>query len=376
MKRKKINIVIPDEIKMINKLFVKNCYELYIVGGAVRDSILGIEPKDWDLVTNATPDVCINLLKNSGFVSNILETGKQFGVINVFINGYEFELATMRKDISSGRKPTIQFSNMFDDVMRRGLTINALFFDIDTSEVVDLVGGIDDLNNKIVKAVGNPVDRFNEDKLRILRAVRFACRFDCDIESETFGAILDDPTPISGDGKVISNERIRDEFIKMVKTCKNFDRLITLMSLSLFEWVFGDLEINFEVLETKDPVLFIASLLRNNNPTLVEEVLKSKTFTKDEVKAIKFLLLMDDKFLEPIDIVKLKRMQKVSKLTTEQIDEFLSFVGFPFKEAFMEFKLTINGEDAIKAGIPKGPKMGEFILDEEVRVFKNLLKRF
>ena len=188
--RLKFDIPLPKDIYKIKDVIKNAGYKLYVVGGAVRDALLGKTPKDFDLATDALPDTIQNLLKP---FYKTLETGKSFGVINVITPSDEYEIATFRKDIGKGRKPdAVEFTTIDQDVLRRDLTINALFYDIDTSEVVDLVGGIEDLKNGVVRTVGSPEERFDEDRLRILRAIRFAARFGSDLDAATDAALKKD----------------------------------------------------------------------------------------------------------------------------------------------------------------------------------------
>lgn len=167
-----IKMSIPKDVLAIKDVFVKNGKKLYVVGGAVRDGILNKPIKDYDLATDANPDDVEEMMQKAGYKT--LPTGKAFGVINVFTDNDEYEIATFRRDLSMGRRPDgVEFTTIDQDVLRRDLTINALFYDIDTGEVVDLVGGVDDLKKGIIRTVGDPVDRFSEDPLRILRFVRF-----------------------------------------------------------------------------------------------------------------------------------------------------------------------------------------------------------
>jgi len=173
--RIKTDMPIPSDIKQIQDVFKKNGYKLYVVGGAVRDFLLKEKIKDYDLVTDAVPDKVEEMMSNAGFKT--LPTGKAFGVINVFTDEGEYEVATFRVD-GSGRKPEVKLGGTINsDAKRRDLRINALYYDIDTNEVIDLVGGIDDLKNGIIRTVGNPQDRFEEDPLRILRFFRMFARF-------------------------------------------------------------------------------------------------------------------------------------------------------------------------------------------------------
>jgi poly(A) polymerase len=190
-------------------------YQAYFVGGCVRDLILGCEPADYDVATDATPDRVQQLFPHS------LAVGAQFGVIVVFedqpaSNPIQVEVATFRADIgyADGRHPDrVAFTKSAEeDVQRRDFTINALLLDPQTNEVVDFVGGQEDLRAGIIRAIGNPEARFREDKLRMLRAVRFAARFGYEIESPTFAAIC----KLAPEIHQVSAERLRDELTKLL----------------------------------------------------------------------------------------------------------------------------------------------------------------
>jgi hypothetical protein len=175
--RIKYDIGIPSDILAIKDVFKKNGYKLYVVGGAVRDALLGKQPKDFDLATDAIPDKVEEIMTKAGFKT--LPTGKVFGVINVFTDQGEYEIATFRSDETKGRKPEVKIGATIEfDAARRDLRINALYYDIDNKEIIDLVGGLEDLKNGTIRMVGNPQERFEEDPLRILRFFRFLCRFD------------------------------------------------------------------------------------------------------------------------------------------------------------------------------------------------------
>jgi poly(A) polymerase len=186
-------------------------HSAYLVGGCVRDLLLGKEPADYDVATSATPD------EVQQYFSQTYPVGAQFGVILVEIGNKDFvEVATFRSDVSysDGRHPdAVRYTQSAkDDVQRRDFTINGLLLDPENDQVLDYVGGQMDLQNGIVRAIGNPVRRFEEDKLRMLRAVRFAARFGYKIEDETFAAIEELATEI----KQVSRERVRDELLKML----------------------------------------------------------------------------------------------------------------------------------------------------------------
>ena len=190
-------------------------YQAYLVGGCVRDILLGREPADYDVATDATPDRVEEIFPNS------LTVGAQFGVVVVIAesseeNNLQVEVATFRSDVgySDGRHPdaVLYTKSTEEDVKRRDFTINGLLLDPKTNEVLDYVGGRDDLDAGIIRAIGQPEARFREDKLRMLRAVRFAARFGYTIEPETFGAIQ----RLAPEVVQVSAERLRDELTKLL----------------------------------------------------------------------------------------------------------------------------------------------------------------
>jgi poly(A) polymerase len=180
----------------------------YFAGGCVRDALLGRPSKDSDIATDANPDQVAALFPGSRYV------GKAFGVTLVPVEGRFFEVATFRRDIGSadGRRPTaIEFARPEHDAARRDFTINGLFYDPQRGEIVDYVGGVADLQARVVRAIGPPRERFREDHLRMLRAVRFAVTLQFDIDPETAQAIREEASAIMR----ISAERILQELTRM-----------------------------------------------------------------------------------------------------------------------------------------------------------------
>ena len=182
----------------------------YIVGGSVRDFKIGIsEPKDYDITTNALPEEIIKIFDKT------IPTGIQHGTVTVMINGQGYEVTTYRIDgeyLDNRRPEGVTFvSNLKEDLARRDFTINALAFN-EENGLIDYFGGIEDLNSKIIRAVGEPNKRFQEDALRMLRAIRFAARLDFHIEEKTLNGIKTNCNLILN----VSNERIRDELCKIL----------------------------------------------------------------------------------------------------------------------------------------------------------------
>jgi putative nucleotidyltransferase with HDIG domain len=185
-------------------------HQAYLVGGCVRDMLLGAKPKDFDISTDARPDRIMDLFPKSGRV------GAHFGVMLVRDAFSQVEVATFRSDheYTDGRRPTsVHFeSDPQSDVLRRDFTINGLMLDPDTGHVLDYVGGRDDLNRRVVRAIGDPDTRFEEDHLRLLRAVRFAARLGFEIDPATFAAIERRHSLIVK----VAAERIRDELVRIL----------------------------------------------------------------------------------------------------------------------------------------------------------------
>jgi poly(A) polymerase len=185
-------------------------YQALLVGGCVRDLLLGREPADYDVTTDATPEQVTALFPES------VSVGAQFGVILIPRNGLKVEVATFRSDVgySDGRHPdrVVYSKTPQEDVQRRDFTINGLLMRHDTGEVLDYVGGQHDLKRKVIRAIGDPDCRFTEDKLRMLRAVRFAARFKFEVEAETFRAIRHHV----GEIRQVSLERLREELTKLL----------------------------------------------------------------------------------------------------------------------------------------------------------------
>jgi tRNA nucleotidyltransferase/poly(A) polymerase len=367
--RVKFNMQLPNDILTIKDIFKANGFQLFVVGGAVRDAVLGSNPKDFDLATNATPDHVEQMMQHAGFTT--LATGKAFGVINVFTDSGDFEIATFRIDVGSGRRPdSVEFTTIEGDVSRRDLTINALFFDIETGEIVDMVGGLDDLKNSVVRTVGSAEDRFNEDRLRILRAIRFAARFGSKLNKDITLALTKDSSL-----KGISHERIRDEFLKGLKSAKSISSFLELLDLfDLFDWVFPKLNINKQFRIQDDPIVVMASLLQFNDRTFLAKQLNKLTFSTDEIKAIMFLISLKD--LDVETAVEIKRKQKNSGVTTDQILNFTTreCVMSQLVDALLEFELTVKGDDVMRdRGLKPGPELGLAILEIETNNFQKLL---
>lgn len=203
------NIEIPSTLSKVLEVLKKNGYQGFLVGGCVRDSILGLQPKDYDVATNALPDVVESIFEKT------IPTGKKHGTITVVMDDEMYELTTFRGDgkYSDGRRPdSVVFSdNIADDLKRRDFTMNAIAYNHEEG-IVDLFNGVHDIKSKVIRCVGNPNTRFQEDSLRIMRALRFSCRYGFEIHNDTYDAMLKNIENLDN----VSFERIQSELIGML----------------------------------------------------------------------------------------------------------------------------------------------------------------
>jgi len=202
---------IPDEVRAICKQLKAHGHEAYVVGGCVRDLLLGKDAADWDVTTDAKPE------EVQAIFPRVIPTGIQHGTVTVLVHGEPFEVTTFRGEgaYSDGRRPdTVEFvSDIVADLARRDFTVNAIALDPDDGRVIDPYEGQKDLERKVIRAVGVPLERFREDGLRVLRAARFTATLEFALDPDTERAI----EPSLDVFKKVSQERVRDEWIKAMK---------------------------------------------------------------------------------------------------------------------------------------------------------------
>lgn len=263
--------------KLILETLRNNGFEAYLVGGCSRDLILGLEPKDWDICTNAMPEQVKEVFSEY----MILEIGIAYGTVTVVIDHEHFEITTYRVDgeYKDGRHPTevSLTTDLKKDLSRRDFTINAMA--MDESGIIDYFGGKEDIQNKIIKCVGNPIERFNEDRLRILRAIRFACKLGFKIEENTLNAMKQ----FSKDTRnKVSPERLQMELIKTIDCKYIFEVLSDETMASIFFDIFPEFKPMFK--------------FKQNNPHHIydvwEHTLKAITFSDGYIQ--KLVALMHD----------------------------------------------------------------------------------
>lgn len=234
---------IPKEIKNVIKKLRENNQEAYIVGGCVRDLMRGVEPKDWDIATSAKPEQIKKIFPESFYENKFLTVTVKTG--SKKLNLKEVEITTYRKEAkySDKRHPDeVKFAkSLKEDLARRDFTMNSIALEVSDSEafkVIDPFNGRKDLKNKLIRTVGDPEERFSEDALRMLRAVRFAVVLAFRIEEKTLGAIKKNSLWIQS----ISKERIRDEFVKIIMSERAAQGMELLRELNLLKYIITELE--------------------------------------------------------------------------------------------------------------------------------------
>lgn len=230
---------IPGEVSAINGKLQDSGFESYLVGGCVRDLILDKEPKDWDITTNATPDKIQALFPDSFYENDYGTVGVKTGSEDSRLAIVEITPYRLESEYSDKRRPDkVEFgTSLLEDLARRDFTINAIALESSKGQLIDPYNGQKDIKDKIVRAVGNPSERFNEDALRMLRAVRLVAELDFGIDGGTAAAISENSKHL----KHVSRERIRDEFIRILNSSQPMNALILAQKLGILEFISPDL---------------------------------------------------------------------------------------------------------------------------------------
>lgn len=375
--------IIPQSIKDLNNIFKKAGKKLYLVGGSVRDFLTGDKPKDFDLATDALPDEVVKILKSNNYQFNL--QGKAFGVVVVYTEDQPsgMEIATFREDISKGRNPEVKLGvTIEDDVKRRDLTYNSLFYDLDNRKIVDLVGGKGDLEHGITRMVGDPFERFDEDSLRILRAFRFASRYGHSIHPDTENAIkkrkkLENIDPETGNMKRISQERIWEEITKSWKQAKDFNYYLNLFTkYDMWNEVFPGSNINTNLVDSKDFIVVIANLFKNESPIGLEKRLIQDYKLPDSPESgklaskVAFLISLFD--FTPEEVMRFYKEKQRTSIDDSTILEWIELndIDNEYLIKFVNYKPTISAKDLMDKGF-KGAELGREIKRLEIEKFKN-----
>ncbi len=388
-------IPLPQDIYLLKNVFSKAGKQLYVVGGSVRDYLMdpnNYNPKDIDLATDAKPREIEQILNNAKIRN--FEKGEAFGVWVAHVNGEDYEIATLRQDGSAGdgRRPdSVTYTDDPKlDHARRDLTMNALFYDIPNSpeapgQVIDYGTGIEDIKNKNVKVIGDPYERFGEDRLRIPRLVRFHSRFsdnDLNLDPRTAEAIkyygdLTRPSkyhvPEKGDFHnigAVSGERIQQEFVAGLNKAKNVVSYINSYNkLGLLNSVFPNLNVDLSSINKlgehgRNPIIVLATLLKNNDSKKVRSALQNLKWSADIMDEVEYLVNMYHSHRDenPNNVIKLINATSKNNRrgilasygqVNQEVDPHLWNHYSTYEPA------TFSGEQIAKDyGIKPGPEMG------------------
>lgn len=361
-----------EALEFVN-LIKDNGFQAYLVGGCVRDSLLGIEPLDYDVTTSALPSQIIDIFSNC----KIIPTGIKHGTVTVIYKNIPFEVTTFRTDglyLDNRHPDSVNFTNeLKDDVSRRDFTINSICFD---DEVVDYYNGIEDLNNKIIKSVGDPLVRFEEDALRIIRALRFSVKLGFDIDSNTSNAIHKKKHLLNN----VSIERINSEMDKMfMYNCE----IIVKKYYDIFEVVFPHLRnddkeyiINNISKYVGEPILCYSLFFKSVSEKEFNNLIKKYHYSNNNIRLIKLLnyakidiendVISIKKLLKNYDSYDIILYTKYHNLFMKNYDEVVKTLKKANNECHSLDMLAVNGNDLIAIGFKPGKNIKEtlnYLLD-------------
>jgi tRNA nucleotidyltransferase/poly(A) polymerase len=363
--RRPFKIILPPPVSVIASVFHGRNKDLYLVGGCVRDAVMGVSPKDYDFATSLEPSEIKAILAEEGIKTLLI--GESFGVVvAIASDGEQYEIATFRRDEGEGRRPdSVSFTTIEEDCLRRDLTMNALYYDILKEEIVDFVGGLEDIQNNIIRTVGNPEDRFREDRLRILRVIRFAARLGAEIEPETAAVIKQKPCLID-----VSPERVRDEFLKCLKSARNVLTFFGLLDeYKLWSQIFPAFTVDRErIAPCRIPHVAIATLLNKHNHLAVEKHLKKTCmYTVGETTKIAFLIKFQSIGVETVSELKKMWNQMQSsdalRLSEKELHLFaaLNHIETALVDKFLKVATNVINTEELMANGFKNAELGKEI---------------
>lgn len=374
--------VFETALKILEKIR-QNGGTAYIAGGAVRDLLMGTSPNDIDIVTSLSVEALRPLFKKT------IEVGVQFGILVVVEDGHRFEIATFRTEAEykDGRRPDIILKGTpEEDAKRRDFTINGMFLDPFTNETIDYVGGKEDLKEKKIRAIGNPHDRFREDRLRMIRAIRYASRFQFHIDPATQEAIKEHAPNLL---PAVSFERILQELEKMHGDQNLSHALIEMQRLGLLQAIFPPLEnmttdtiLSLHQIKTAPVILQLKSLLDFLPQQERLDWLKRLKFSQKDFD----LLLFCEELLTRIESGTLQQrmhlyasphFEPASLLLPQDAYHFTldeQKIYFEEIERIQKKKPIVTAQDLLEKGIIAGPKMGGLLKEAENIAIQHKLK--
>lgn len=363
-----MEIQLPEAVEEIITRLNDHGYEASAVGGCVRDSLLGRKPEDWDITTSARPEQVKAIFRRT------IDTGIAHGTVTIMVDKVGYEVTTYRIDgeYEDGRHPKeVRFtSNLIEDLKRRDFTINAMAYSSQNG-IVDAFGGVEDLKSGLIRCVGNPIDRFTEDALRILRAVRFSAQLGFEIEPDTYEAIR----VIAPNLMNVSKERILAELSKLLNSAHpNRIRMVYETGMAPFiSPDFADVSFPLPVIDQGLPDkkhLRWAAFLQNETEEKAGRILKQLKSDNDTINRVKVLL----RFIKtPLTPQKAGLRKIMSQMTPELYDDLLVLRNVDPSGEIARLsreircagdclslkQLAVSGRDLMDAGIQPGKKVGE-----------------
>ena len=415
------NIEIPNSAQVVLNILNENNYEAYIVGGCVRDALLGLTPHDWDICTSATPEQMLECFKNY----KTIETGLKHGTITVLVDNEPFEVTTYRIDgkYSDNRHPdeVVFVTDLKKDLSRRDITINAMAYN-PVNGLIDYFNGLEDLKNQTIRCVGNPDNRFNEDALRIMRVLRFASTYGFNIDAKTSDSLNRNKKLlhniaveriqkelcrlIAGKGAeqiLLDYKEIIGEIIPELQLCFNFEQnnkhhiydVYTHMIKALSSYKGNDVYVTLALFlhDIGKPHCYFENETGGHfnghgvvSYDIVKDILTKMKFDNETIKTVSELVLYHDsnivpekrairRWLNKIGETQFRRLLEVRQcdilahskthqsVNLETLNSIYVALGNVIAEdsCFQIKDLDINGNDLIAIGIPQGPEIGNLL---------------
>ena len=347
-----MEIFIPKEVSFLIDTIYENGYEAFMVGGCVRDSILNLTPNDYDITTSATPQEIMNIFKDY----KIIDTGIKHGTVSIILNNNIYEITTYRieGEYENNRRPkNVEFtSNIEEDLKRRDFTINAMAYN-EQFGIVDKFNGLEDLQKRIIKTVGNPDERFEEDGLRMIRAIRFSSKLGFSIDENTLKSIYKNAYII----KNISIERINDEFTKTLVSDKP-QNIILLYKTKILEnlgihcnlngYYYKELERDINILKScdnnlLDRLIMLEYLISNKILKCIDQPEKYKYYCEN-IKKVNIInnLRYSNKVINYCNDIMEYMIKDIEKIDNIVIKRYLNNIGYEKLNKVFKLKLIYN----------------------------------
>lgn len=347
-----MEIFIPKDVSFLIDTIYENGYEAFMVGGCVRDSVLNLTPNDYDITTNAKPKEIMNIFKDY----KIIDTGIKHGTVSIILNNNIYEITTYRieGEYENNRRPkTVEFtSSIEEDLRRRDFTINAMAYNKQFG-IIDKFNGLEDLQNRIIKTVGNPDERFKEDGLRMIRAIRFSSKLGFNIDENTLNGIYKNSYII----KNISTERINDEFTKILLS-DNPQNIILLYKTNIFKYLGIHCNLNRDYYKELEKYINILSYCDNNllDKLIILDYLISNEILKcidkcekykyycENIKKVNIInnLRYSNKVINYCNDIMEYMIKDIDKIDKIVIKRYLNNIGYEKLNKVFKLKLIYN----------------------------------